>query len=203
MPDTPTSLNYACDWRMGFNLSPKLKGAVGYLMFWSGCGGLTLQPDIRVPNPFSSSGQTVVRGESVQCVGLIEQLSYEGAADDPIRIVAYVSKGAASNLRAKLASPLTTTKLKLSFYLINYDDERKCWYESVLIRDTGRKVDAVVDSLDGVLQLFVSTEGAAIADHLDVRVFRVEFQVAPAEGKVANVEFATGPITRVVKRWGA
>ena len=202
MAESPTSLSFDCDWRLGFNLSPGQKGAVGYLMFWSGCGGLTLAQDIQVGNPYSSPGQQIVKGDKVTCVGLLESFRYDGGPDDPMRFVAYVSKGAAANLRAKLATPLTTTKLKVSWYAVGYDDECKAWYEASLVKDASRKVDAVIDSVDGVLQLFVANTPTRVADHLDIQVFRTEFQIAPQEGKSAVLEFATGPTTRVVKQWG-
>jgi hypothetical protein len=202
MPPAPNNLNFDCDWRYGFNVDARRKGTVGYLLSWSGCGGLTLATDIEVWNPFSSPGQTVVSGAKVVCVGLIEHFKFEGGADDPIRISAFVSKGAAANVRAKLATPLTSTKLKVGFYVMGFDDERKAWYEAALIKDGSGKVSAVVDTVDGVLQLFVANETTPLAEHLDIQLQRIEFQLAPAEGKTATLEFATGPSTRVVRAWG-
>ena len=197
----PNSLDFTCNWKFGFNMNPNAKGSVGYLLFWSGCGGLTLARDIEVWNPYSSPGQSVVSGATVDCIGLIEHFAYAGDSDDPIRISAYVSKGAAANLRAKLATPLTTTKVKVAWYIISFDGEQKTWYEAALIKDAAGKVDSVLDSVKGVLQLFVSKEGTMLDEKLDLEVFRVEFQIVPADGKTANLEFATGPTTRVVCAW--
>lgn len=200
-PLTANNLNFECDWRFGFNLEAQKKGLVGYLLFWSGCGGLTLPQDIEVWNPYSSSGQTIVSGPTVVCVGLIDQFHFDGGPTDPIRVSAYVSKGTAANVRAKLVSPLTNTKLQFTFYIVGYDDEKKAWYEAALIKDASCKVDAVVDTVDGTLQLFVATDATAISDHLDILVYRLEFQAVPALGKTGNLEFATGPTTRVVRQW--
>ena len=52
MPPPANNLNFDCDWRFGFNTDPAKKGLVGYVLFWSGCGGLTLPQDIEVWNPF-------------------------------------------------------------------------------------------------------------------------------------------------------
>jgi hypothetical protein len=201
-PLTANNLNFDCDWRFGFNLEAKKKGMVGYMLFWSGCGGLTLPQDIEVWNPFSSSGQTILSGSRVVCVGLIEHFRFEGGASDPIRLSVYVSKGTAANVRAKLVSPLTNTKLKLTFYIIGFDDEKKAWYEAALIKDASCKVDSVLDTVNGDLQLFVANEPTAISDHLDILVYKLEFQVVPAIAATANLEFATGPTTRVVRQWG-
>jgi hypothetical protein len=200
MPPT-NNLDYQCDWRFGFNVDPKKKAAVGYLLFWSGCGGLTLPQDIQVWNPFSSSGQTIVSGATVECIGMIDKFSYQGGSDDPIRISTYLSKGAAANLRAKLASPLTTTKLKVGWYIIDFDGEKKTWYEAALIKDASGSVNAVLDTMNGDLQLFVSNEPVALSPQLDIHLYRAEFQIVPADGATANLEFATGPTTRVVRQW--
>lgn len=200
-PLPANNLNFDCDWRFGFNLEAKKKATVGYLLFWSGCGGLTLPQDIEVWNPFSSPGQTILNGPRVTCVGLIEQFRFAGGQNDPMRLTAYVSKGTAANVRAKLVTPLTNTKLKLTFYVIGFDDEKKVWYEAALIKDASCKVDAVIDTVAGDLQLFVSTEPTAVSEHLDILVYKLEFQVVPALGKTAHLEFATGPTTRVVRQW--
>ena len=98
MPATTNNLNFDCDWKFGFNLSSKGKGVVGYLMFWSGCGGLNLTKDIEVWNPYSDTqGQTIVSGPKIKCLGLIESFRFEGGEEDPIRISAYVSKRLAAS----------------------------------------------------------------------------------------------------------
>jgi len=200
-PLTANNLNFDCDWRFGFNLEAKKKATVGYLLFWSGCGGLTLPQDIEVWNPFSSPGQTILNGPRVPCVGLLEQFRFDGGSTDPMRFSVYVSKGTAANVRAKLVSPLTNIKLKLAFYIIGFDDEKKVWYEAALIKDASSKVDAVLDTVAGNLQLYVATEPTAVAEHLDIQVYKLEFQVVPALGTTAHLEFATGPTTRVVREW--
>lgn len=198
---TANNLNFTCDWRFGFNLEAKRKAVVGYLLFWSGCGGLTLSQDIEVWNPYNSPGQTILSGPRVACVGLIERFQFDGGPTDPMRFSVFVSKGTAANVRAKLVSPLTNTKLKLAFYIIGFDDERKVWYEAALIKDATCKVDAVIDTVGGDLQLFVATEPTPVAEHLDIQVYKIEFQVVPEIGKLAHLEFATGPTTRVVRMW--
>jgi hypothetical protein len=199
----PNNLNFDCNWRYGFNLDTKRKGMVGYVLFWSGCGGLTLAQDIEVWNPFSSGGQTVLTGPQIECVGLIEAFRFNGDTQDPIRVSLYVSKGTAANVRAKLAIPLTTTKLQFAFYIIGFDDERKTWYEAAFVQDAIGKVNAVVDTVNGNLQLFVSNEPTPLSDHLDIQVHKLEFQAVPADGKPSLLQFATGPTTRIIRQWGA
>jgi hypothetical protein len=194
-------LNFQCDWRLGFNLQTGLKGTVGYLLSWSGCGGLNLKRDIEVWNPFSTPGQKVVSGRTIKCIGLIERLSYEGDPTDPIRIKAYVSKGTAADIRARRARPLTNPRLKLAWYIISFDESDKLWFETAYVKDP-KLADASIDSTGGNLQLFVDSKATRISDTLDIGVYGFEFQVVPASKKKCTLEFANGSKLRLVKQWG-
>ncbi|MFZ5893391.1 MAG: hypothetical protein ACOY0T_20185 [Myxococcota bacterium] len=193
-------LNFDCDWRLGFNLDPVRKGTIGYLLFWSGCGGLSLTKDIEVWNAFAGTGQTVVSGATVKCIGLIERFRYGGESDAPIRITAFVSKDTAANVRAKLANPITATTLQVSWYIVSFDDDRKQWFEAAFIKNAAR-AQADVDVVNGTLQLFVESKSVPVGGHLDLGVYKIEFQIVPAEGASTLLEFATGPTQRLVKKW--
>lgn len=195
-------LNFDCDWRLGFNLDTSRKGTIGYVLFWSGCGGLSLPKDIQVWNPFAGGGQTVVSGATIQCIGLIESFRYSGDDDAPIRIVALVSKDTAANVRAKLANPISATSLQLSWYIVSFDADRKQWFEAAFVKN-GARAQAAVDVLRGTLQLFIDSKPIPVGELLDLGVYRFEFQVVPSEGSSSLLEFATGPTQRLVKQWAA
>jgi hypothetical protein len=192
--------DYDCDFRLGFNFNPPRHGTIGYLLFWSGCGGLSLQKDIEIWNPFGGTGQTIVSGPRIPCVGVINEFRFEGEEDAPIRIVAYVSKATAANIRNRLASPVTSTTVQVAWYIVAYDDERKQWYEAAFIKG-GAKASANVDVMDGVLQLSVDSKSTRLDDQLDILVYRMEFQVVPSEGSTSTLEFAAGPTQRLVRNW--
>ena len=195
------ALSYACDFRFALNLTSSRKGTCGYLLAFAGLGGLSLKQDIEVWNPFDGAGQTVVSGATIKCIGLIETLSYEGGETDPIRIKCYVSKGTQTELRSKLGRPLTNTKLKLAFYVIDFDEDSKKWYEAVFAKQP-TQADASIDSQGGTLQMFVDSAPTKASPTLDLNLFAFEFQVVPQDGKSVNLEFATGPAQRLVKCWG-
>lgn len=204
MTDTKKSsnaLSFKCNWRLGLNLRFGKNDRIGYLLSLSGFGGLNLQKDIEAINPFSGAGQTVVSGSAIPCVGLLELFHFDGGEGDPLRLKAYLSKANAANVRAKLARPLSTTGLKLAWYIIDFDSDAKVWYEASFIRSP-TQAEANLDGTGGDLQIFVDNEPTSLADHLDIGVFGLEIQVVPADGKSATLEFATGPRTRLVKRWG-
>jgi hypothetical protein len=195
-------LNYDCDWRLGFNLDPHRKGTIGYLLFWSGCGGLSLTKDIEVWNPFSGGGQSIDAGATVKCIGLIESFKFAGEDDAPIRIVAYTSSETAANVRAKLSKPVTATSVQVAWYIVSFDDDRKQWFEASFVKDNGR-TQSNVDTANGVLQLFVDNEPVRIDERLDLKAYKLEFQIIPAEGASNLLEFATSSTQRLVLNWAA
>jgi hypothetical protein len=201
MESNLNQLDFDCDWRFGFNLRASNKGTVGYLLDWNGCGGLNLQKDIEVWNPYNTSGQKVVSGRTIKCIGLLERFNYEGDQNDPIRIKAYVSTGTAADIRSKLARPLSNTRLKLAWYVISFDESDKKWFEAAFLKSP-KTADASIDSVGGNLQISISTEPTRISDTLDISVYAFEFQVVPADKKKATLEFASGPKHRMVKQWG-
>jgi hypothetical protein len=196
------SLNYDCDWRRGFNLDPAAKDTFGYLLFWSGCGGLSLARDIEVWNPFSGTGQTVTSGPTIQCVALIESFRFQGDQDSPIRITAYVSKETAANVRTKLANPVTATSVQVAWYVVGFDDDKKQWFEASFVKNNAR-AQANVDVSGGVLQMFIENQPVAVDPRLDIKVYKFEFQVVPSEGTSTLLEFATGSTQRRVVKWAA
>ncbi len=199
---SPNSLDFACDWQLALNLSPSRNGCIGYLLAFSGLGGLRLKKDIEVWNPVSDQAvQTVVSGDKVECIGLLESFAYEGGETDPIRVKAYVSKGSAADLRAKLARPLANTAVKLAWYIVDFDTEMKTWFEAAFVKQ-GKEASANVDSTGGELQLFVDNQPTQVSPCLDIGVYAVVLQVVPADKKKAVLEFATGPRRRLVKSWG-
>ncbi|PTL80732.1 hypothetical protein [Vitiosangium sp. GDMCC 1.1324] len=194
-------LNFSCKWQFGFSVRSELKGTVGYLLDWSGCGGLNLKRNIEVWNPFSNSGQKVVSGRTIKCIGLIDYFRYAAGPTDPICIKAYVSKETASDIRSRLARPLTNPRLKLAWYIIDFDEADKLWFEAAYLKSP-KTAEASLDSTGGDLQIFVDNHHTRISDTLDIAVFGFEFQVVPADKKKCTLEFATGSKLRLVKQWG-
>ena len=202
MPANPNAVDLTCDWRFGANMKATDKGRVGYLLTWSGLGGLNLAKDIEVWNPYSTAGQKVVSGPKVKCIGLIERFQYNGDPGDPIRIRVMVSRGTATEVRSRISRPITNTKVKFAWYIVDFDEEDKLWYELSYVKSPTTGAEGALDSMGGELQMFVDKEGTPLAPTLDIRVFGVEFQLVPEENKTATLEFATGSKRRMVKTWG-
>lgn len=146
------------------------------------------------------SGGDALPGPTIQCVGVIESFKYSGA-NDPIDISCFVSREGAANVRAKLAQPLTNSKVRCSWCILDFDGDRKSWYEAAFVRGNA-KVDANLDARDGELQMFVERGSEPISPTLDIRVFGFKFSVIPSPGKTSELQFATGPTIKMVRSWG-
>jgi hypothetical protein len=194
-------LSFDCDWRYAMNVSSLRRARTGYLLSWSGVGGLDLKADMTLENPFSSKGAEALKDKQIKCTGVFERFAFGGEKEDPIRIAAFVSTANAAALRAKIASGIKTTKLKFSFAICDFDIDAKKWFEAGMVQGNA-KAAAVVDTMDGQLQLFVDATPTRIQPDIDITVCRIEFQVAPSDKEAAKLRFATGATEKVVKEWG-
>jgi hypothetical protein len=196
-----------CQWQFAFNLKSG-KGTLGYISTWKGLGGLTLTPDIVLwsPTPGSTSplprslhaSSGAGRADQLRCVGVIERFSFGGEPTDPIRLSAYVSKDNQVKLRSKLTTDLPTTKFKLDYALIGFDEDAKIWYPAVEIETPPS--EAQINTSNGELQLFVSFEPRRISDTLNINVYHMEFEMIPGESST-RIKLATGPQHRYVTQW--
>ena len=196
------NLDLDCDWGSGLTITPGTSATVGYLLFWSGIGGVNLTKDITVANPFHGGGQTVVTGTTLKCIGLLESFKFNGDPEDPMRVVAYISKESAANLNAKLARPVTNTKVQVGFYVIAFDSETNEWFESLVLK-TPDKLSANLDTAGGELQIQCDKKSTRLENQVDLSVVRFEFQIIPAAGSSATIQFATGPTEKIMISWGA
>jgi hypothetical protein len=194
-------IRIACDWQGAFNVSPRHKGAYGYLTEWSGLGGLILAKDIVVWNPISGTAQQVLGGQTVPCVAVIDSFTFAGDVTDPIRISCLVSKDNQTNIRAKLSRDLVNTKIQAAWTIVDYDESSKNWYEAVDLLEPTR-LEAMVNTVDGELQVFVDSKPTRISDTLDIHVFKFEFEIVPHPRKTSKMQFAMGPNQRLVREWG-
>jgi hypothetical protein len=194
-------LHFDCSWVDAFNLSAGRKGTFGYLLEWSGIGGVNLAKDIVVWNPAWGSIDSLP-SDRITCVGILERLAFGADPSDPIRVTCLLSKDNQSNLRAKLGHELTSTKVKASWTLVDYDEYSKSWYQAVELLNP-KRLSAALNTADGALQIEVDAVPTPISPSLDIEVYRFEFEIVPTERTQAEIQFATGPTQRVVRAWVA
>ena len=124
-------IHFSCEWQKSTNLGPTVRGSMGYLLKWSGCGGLNLPTDIKVWHPWPDSlGKT---GEHFKCVGLMENFEYGGGETDPIRISAWVSANTKGSIASAITKGIKQTKFNFSFFIVDFDTEKKVWFDKAFV----------------------------------------------------------------------
>lgn len=194
-------LDVSCTWQHALNVAPNRKGPFGYLLDWSGLGGVVLAKDILAWNPLSGTSQAHLGGPTVSCVGVIERFRFGGIETDPIRISCFLSQENQTNLRAKLARDLVNTRVKLRWSVVAYDEAAKAWYRAIELVEP-RELHGVVNTVDGELQIAVEVAPTALGEQALVNVYRFELEVVPPPRKRATLHFALGQNQRIVTAWG-
>ena len=194
-------MNFDCDTAQAINRAATSRARVGYLMSFSGLGGVDLKADMTLLTPFNAQGGEVLKGAQVKCVGILEKFGFAGDPKDPIRIAAYITTANAAALRGKIASGVKTTKMKFSFVIADFDLDTKKWFEAACV-DGNAKAPSAVDTMDGVLQLFLESQPKRLDPNFDLVFCRLVFQVVPDPKEATKLRFATGATQKVMKRWG-
>lgn len=209
MSDTKT---LSCDWKNGFVPDPLTKQRFGFLMAFEGIGlgdGL-LAADIEVftswnPDAFEYKpidGSRDKESGKVICVGVIESVTYGSGVGDPICISAYISAENANVILAQQKLSLTTTKItKIGWWLGNYDEENKKWFEESYPKEP-EFVQGQINGAGGELRLAVASEPTKVASNIDVNVVNIYFEVVPAANATFALHFAQDAQKRYIRNWG-
>jgi hypothetical protein len=203
--------NYPCDWKSGFVMDPNKKQRVGYLVTFQGLDmGERLDADVTVFTPYNSAAALQYKGDMaidenkrIKVVGVIDSFSYNGGVGDPICISAYISAENAATIKGKLQTTLKTTIIKsLSWWIVDFDEENKAWYEQAFPLDPAI-VKAQLNAPGGKdIRLQVSDDPTKIAANIDVNVYNIYFEVVPAANDTYVLGFASSSKTPYARNWG-
>jgi hypothetical protein len=185
--------NYACDVTAGFVQDPNEQPRVGYVTAFAGLGlPQALKADLTIIDPRSVANMTVV--------GVIAQFEWNGGVGNPLEIEMYVSQENAAQLKTLQLSTLkTTTVSALNYLILDYDQEVKRWFTQAAPAEP---------PLSGILaggsnpELNVDMTSVPVKDGIDVYVYKVTVQIAPAANKAYVLAFANSANTPVAKAWG-
>ena len=169
-------------------MNPEQKQRVGYLVKFTGLNmGDFLAEDIDVFTPYNSTetgyGEVEVDSDEVKitCVGVLESFSWEGGVGDPLCLSSYISAENAEVLSAKTKSALDTTIIsELAWWIVNFDEENKVWYEEAYPLDptiAGGQLNAPGGQ---DVRMTVGTQAMKVAPNIDINVYNLYFEVIPA-----------------------
>jgi hypothetical protein len=206
---------FDCDWKSGFVMDPSKKQRVGCLLNLDGLGlDAALAQDITVFSPFNATASdytdsnelkmdTSMTPPKITCVGVIESLSWNGGVGDPISVTAMISSENAMQIKAKLQTTLKTTSIKkLSWWIANFDEENKVWFEESYPKDPTHVTGQLNAPGKTDVRLFVDDEATKVAANIDVNVYRVSFEIVPAANSTYVLGFGISQQKKHVKAWG-
>ncbi len=201
-----------CDRASGFLPDPNQHKRVGYITSLDGFGlHSALTSDLKVVLPLSTSAPItyaplktatgLAQGGvlTAKVVGVISNLTWDGSVAGPLRITFYMSQENAAQLKASQQSTLKNAAVKsLGFWILDYDQERKVWFEALHPMTPAQLSGQVSQSAS----LNVDLTPVAAKDGIDVNVYRVDLTVVPAANQAATLLLANSSTKPMVKSWG-
>lgn len=181
-----------CSVASGFVMAPNAHRRVGYVTALDGLGlpAGGLKPDLTVTRP--------VKGDRVPVVGVLERFSWAGGIGDVIRVNFYASQENAALLRALQQRTLQTAVVKkLSWWIADYDQETKAWFEQSYPLSPPSGILAGKDKP----ALEVAPTPAQVRS-IDTDIYNVYFEVEPAANQAYDFHFADSATKQIVKSWG-
>jgi hypothetical protein len=208
--------DFACDKSYAIINNPNEHKRFGYVTHFDGCGLAgplatditcfvpynnpaappSALPKYKPGDPTSKTGTNA----TVQVVGTIEQLDWDGAVGGPIKCDFYMSQENAVQLKAVQQAVLKTTTMNgFGFWIGDYDQEQKLWYEQAF--PIGKAISGIVGPKDNP-ELNVDLTPVPAADGIDVFIYKVSIAIAPAANMQYALSFANSAATSTAKQWG-
>jgi len=157
--------------------------------------------DMKYTGPNTPAGQSDRVMGTMKVVGVMEHFKWDGASGGAIELDFYVSQENAINLKMAQQATLTSTRIQsLSYWMINYDSERKCWYEMGFPLGCGVLSGNVVPTTSPDID--VDLAGVPAKDGLEVMLYKCHLVMGPAADVQYQLHFANNSTLKAVKNWG-
>jgi len=211
------AFDYTCDKDTGFLMNPNVHKTFGYVTSLNGFGlGAALATDLQVYISYNTDAgpeYSILKGlytkgsgaspvGTAKVVGVMEHFVWSGAVGAPIEIDVWMSQENAFQIKALQQLTLKDTKVsELSWWIGDYDQETKMWYEKSHPLGSG-KVTGNINGQDGNMDLDVDLVGAQAASGIDVLVYKVTLKVVPGANQQYTFRMANSSTKPTVKSWG-
>lgn len=218
---TSVAHNYDCNKDEGFIMDPNVHKRVGYITKLTGFNNKTpIAADLTVSVPFQ--GQPKYTGikltppaavptvgiqlngslsQVTQVVGVIEKMEYDGSVGGKLVFDFWVSQENSTTIKAMQQTTLLTTKVdELGWWLCDYDQETKIWFEQAY-PCSQQEIKGLITGKDNP-ELDVDLTPVPVKDGIDVFVYKVHMAVVPAANMAYALMFANSSNKPVAKAWG-
>lgn len=177
----------------GFGLAQPAAADLAVAVSYSGqprYSGIAIRPPTAAGQPRTAS-----------VVGVLESFNWAGGVGDPVTVNFWCSQQNATAIKTAQQAALKTTAVRaLGWWIANYDQATKQWFEQSYPM-SAPAVTGVV-AVKGNPELNVDLTPVLVADGIDVDVFKVSLSVQPAANQQYVLEFANAPAQSTAKSWG-
>ncbi len=189
------SFDYECELEDGFIMDPNVHRRVGYVTALNGFGlKRTLTPDLQVSLPFYRGADKSAAPTYKQLtytaptptspigiatvVGVIKTFGWPGGVGDPITLEFYVSQENAAQIKTLQQLTLATTLVStLSWWIADYDQECKKWFEQAYPLGAGT-ITGHINGRDDP-ELDVDLTPTKVKSGIDVNAYKVRLVLVP------------------------
>jgi hypothetical protein len=217
-----------CDKAAGFSVDPKkMEKRVGYVLSLDGfgvgddegTGGLVKDLYLNTPyhsawpmQPEFNAAKSAISTEMnskqkgnpawmITVCGVIKQFTWKGGVCDPVIVEFYCSQQNAILMKQRQNISLPHTKVqKLVWWIVDFDQETKRWFEQCYPVDETGIIGHVTGRYQPVLDVHMVAE--RVSDNIDMNVYYTKIGIVPQGTGTFGVTFAASPQQKVVKTWG-
>lgn len=201
--------NFPCSWKEAFIMDPNKKQRVGYITDFNGIGlSAALAKDLTVFSPYNNATAPAytplgITNNQVTVTAILNNVSWGGGVGDAFSFSCYMSSENANLLKAQKQLTLKTTSISsLGWWVGNFDEETKVWYEEHYPL-APMKITAELNAVSKTdIRLHVADEPIKVAPNIDVNVYNVYFEAIPAANQTATFNIASSSTKKVAKNWG-
>jgi hypothetical protein len=193
-------------------MDPNEHKRVGYITDFRGLGmSAPLAKDLTISLPHTNQPpvyqgiapvQSSVSGlNTVHVVGVLEKFEWDGSVGGALKFDFYVSQENAFQIKTLQQTTLKTTRIDaLGWWIADYDQETKQWYEAAYPQSS-RAVTGIVANRDNP-ELNVDLTPVPAKDGSEVLVYKISIAVVPGANQQYALSFANSSTQHVTKSWG-
>jgi len=212
---TDVALDYELNKSDAFQVNPNQHNRAGYITNLRGFGlaaPLVFKADIKCYCGFNQSAPTypnitmIQQGSQtslaiVQVVAILEKFSWGGGTHMPLHFEMLMSQENAKMLKDSQQATLTTTRVdEFGWWIFDYDQEKKCWFEQSypLSKPTFR--GHCVPRDNPVLD--VNLQGESVVEGTDQLMYKVIMDIGPGMDDLYGIFHANSVMSKQNKPWG-
>lgn len=200
---------FECDKSSGLIMDPNMHKRIGFITEFDGVGlTLPLKKDLQARLPFKTifpglNYIQMVNGQpTTSVVGVLENFAWNGGVGDPIKLEFWVSQESMTSLKAVMSAALKTNTISaIDWWIGDYDQETKTWYEAA--KPSRGALKGTIQGGTGNPVINVDAAPAPTKGLSgEVALYKVVLEMVPRPNEPNTLVFANSSAKPMTKTWG-